>query len=305
MSRVRNCARQDRGREVTPASQLRCVRKPPCPPWQQMCAMQAIAQQVTALRLAQAAALSGGVLMRLLVGGPPPELGKAPSARTPIHSLLNLTQRLVVQTRCELQRPVTPVLLSRPSAQCVSRGRRRCSGNNVTTGRHALAISLLSSCPRAYQAVSSVGHPVLSGVGQPQFELPHEARFSVSLCGDARSKQKGLTPQPREGPVLSAGHLFLPSPSFRFSLNPLYPSCAVMKSAIFADPLFKVQLPWNVATLPNDNSITTPACLTRKTLRTTSALTRTADFYNITNQDGQGSIPTNIACSASTPKPVL
>lgn len=103
MSRVRNCARQPRGRQVHPATQLRCVRKPPCPPWQQIRAIQAIAQQFTALRLAQLLHPQG-VLSRPLVGR---RHSFSNVGAHSIHSLL--TQRLVVQRPCELQLCSSPV----------------------------------------------------------------------------------------------------------------------------------------------------------------------------------------------------
>lgn len=230
-----------------------CVRKPPRPPWQPICAIQAIAQQFTALRLAQAAAAALTTLevcwgARWLAAASAP----ASPARTPYTRCWHSASwcRDPAKLRLCLS-PCRP-----PASRVRARGPPRRSGN-VTTGRHALAISLLSSHPRAYQAVSSVDIPRSQGYANHSSSCLTRRHIAVSICGDAWSKQEGLTPQPSEGPVLSAGHLFLPSPSFRFSLNPLYPCCAVKKVGDLCRPFVKLQWPWNVATLPNDITVTT------------------------------------------------
>ncbi|KZM19177.1 uncharacterized protein EKO05_0009960 [Ascochyta rabiei] len=53
---------------------------------------------------------------------------------------------------------------------------------------------------------------------------------------------------------LGALAALLPSPSFPFSLNLLYPYCAVNTTAIFTDPLFRAPSSWNVPPLPNHST---------------------------------------------------
>ncbi|KAJ4993462.1 hypothetical protein SVAN01_01010 [Stagonosporopsis vannaccii] len=148
MSRVRNCARQDRGRQVHPA-QLRCVRKPPCPPWQQIRAIQAIAQQFTALRLAQAAAA--------LARGAEAPAGWLPTHFQHCRRTLDILVAGTAPRGAKTMQTATLLV-----ARLRTRGLPHRSGN-VTTGRHALAISLLSSHPRAHQAASSIDIPRFQG----------------------------------------------------------------------------------------------------------------------------------------------
>lgn len=149
-----------RGRRVHPAAQL-LAKTVMSAPGGQICAIHTIAQQVTALQLAQAAALA--LSSEGLAGWLP---AKSQRLRRALHTLA-LAQRPRGATTL---RTAAHLVVRLPT-----RAWPRCSGD-VTRGRHALAISLLSSHPRGYQAACKRRHPAFSGVGQPQFELPHEAR---------------------------------------------------------------------------------------------------------------------------------
>lgn len=119
-------------------------------PWQQIRAIHAIAQQFTALQLAQVAAPAR-------CGGEPAgwSPAKLQHRRRALHTLA-LAQRLLVQTPCK--RAALLIVRRRLRAG----GSLQCGGD-VTTGRHALVIALLSSHPRANQAVSSVNIPRAQG----------------------------------------------------------------------------------------------------------------------------------------------
>ena len=133
--------------------------------------------------------------------------------RRALHTLA-LPQRLVVQRPRE-----DALLLARLAAHCEPAPAaclQAANGGNVTIGRHAPTISLLSSHPRADQAASSIAMPRSQGRANHNSSCLTSHGIEVSICGDAWSKQHRLTPQPREGPVLSADHVFFRHRLFDF-----------------------------------------------------------------------------------------
>jgi hypothetical protein len=111
------------------------------------------------------------------------------------------------------------LLLARLAAHCEPAPAaclQAANGGNVTIGRHAPAISLLSSHPRAGQAASSIAMPPSQGRANHNSSCLTRHGIVVSICGDAWSKQHRLTPQPKEGPVLSADHVFFRHRLFDF-----------------------------------------------------------------------------------------
>ena len=133
--------------------------------------------------------------------------------RRALHTLA-LSQRLVVQ------RPREPGFASwsvgcalRTSARGLPAGSERWQCHH-RTARACDLPPFISSPSRPSRLQHR--HAAFSGAGQPQFQLPHRHGFEVSICGDAWSKQHRLTPQPREGPVLSADHVFFRHRLFDF-----------------------------------------------------------------------------------------
>lgn len=209
-------------------------------PWRQIGAIHTTTQQFTALQLAllQTAAVATSVgAARWFVAGQ-----ASASAPTPYTTLAPWCKDAADPAPCERQlsaRLPANQGSAAPWWQCYQRTARACDRPPFISSPTSL-----SHLQRR--------HPACSGVGQPQFKLPTRRLITVSRCGDAQSMQNRLTPQPRERPILSAGHPLQPSPSFRFSLHPLYPCC--LHSTFF----------WNLATLPNHGtSYSRELCRTR------------------------------------------
>ena len=60
--------------------------------------------------------------------------------------------------------------------------------------------------------------------------------------------EQGLTPQPKERPSLSIGHLTVAVTVFSIFAEPALPVCAVEATAILADPSFAVHSCCSLAT---------------------------------------------------------
>ena len=85
-----------------------------------------------------------------------------------------------------------------------------------------------------------------------------------------RSEQKGLTPQPREGPVLSAGHLVLAVTVFSIFAEPALPVLRCQEDGDLRRPFVQRA----VALECGNSTERYHSCLTRENYCSTRALTR-------------------------------